>query len=68
MTAWAGSARFVPYARLYGGRAYAPKSYQNRITALVRELAANYGMNRRPVRARHRDVPRPHGKVRSSSP
>lgn len=49
----------VPYARLYGGRAYAPKSYQNQITALVRELAAKYGMNRRPVRA-HRDVPRPH--------
>lgn len=39
-----------PYARLYGGRAYAPKWYQERITGRVRELAAEYGIGRGPRR------------------
>ncbi|WP_207401263.1 Rv2578c family radical SAM protein [Actinomadura roseirufa] len=54
--------RLVPaYARLYGGRAYAPRSYQERITAQVRELAARYGLDRSPPPAAHRPVPPPPG-------
>jgi DNA repair photolyase len=34
------------YAELYGGRAYAPRSYQDRITAAVRRLAAAHGVGR----------------------
>ncbi|MFD0690045.1 Rv2578c family radical SAM protein [Actinomadura fibrosa] len=47
----------VPYARLYGGRSYASKEYQDRVTGMVRELAAKYGMVRRPPPAAHRGVP-----------
>ncbi|WP_067468436.1 Rv2578c family radical SAM protein [Actinomadura macra] len=43
----------VPYARLYGGGAYAPKEYQDGIVAQVRDLAAKYGIADPP----HRDVP-----------
>jgi DNA repair photolyase len=34
------------YLELYGGGAYAPKAYQNRIAGQVRELAENYGIGR----------------------
>ncbi|MBO2454117.1 intein-containing Rv2578c family radical SAM protein [Actinomadura barringtoniae] len=44
----------VPYARLYGGRAYAPKAFQDKISQRVRELADKHGIGRRP----HRDVRR----------
>jgi hypothetical protein len=37
----------VPYARLYRGGAYAPKEFQERISQRVRELAAEYGIDRR---------------------
>ncbi|GAA2593840.1 hypothetical protein SMC26_43030 [Actinomadura fulvescens] len=37
----------VPYARLYGDRAYAPKAYQERISARVKELADQYGIGGR---------------------
>jgi len=33
-----------PYRRLYGSGAYAPRAYQQRIGAQVRELAAQYGI------------------------
>ncbi|WP_243726207.1 Rv2578c family radical SAM protein [Actinomadura rubrisoli] len=47
----------VPYARLYGGGAYAPKRYRDGISARVRELAAEYGMDRSPPPpAAHRSV------------
>ena len=35
------------YARLYGDRAYAPRAYQERITARVQELAERYGIGGR---------------------
>ncbi|MBX6766236.1 MAG: Rv2578c family radical SAM protein [Actinomadura rubrobrunea] len=35
-----------PYARLYRGGAYAPRELQERISQLVRELAAKYGIDR----------------------
>lgn len=34
------------YARLYGARSYAPKSYQDEIAAKVRQLAAQHGIGR----------------------
>jgi DNA repair photolyase len=37
----------VPYARLYGRGAYAPREYQDRIAAQVRDLASRYGIGRR---------------------
>ncbi len=37
------------YAELYGPRSYAPKAYQDRITATVRELAAAHGVGRERV-------------------
>jgi DNA repair photolyase len=36
------------YDRLYGRGAYAPRSYQDDITAQVRELAGHYGIGARP--------------------
>ncbi len=48
-----------PYRRLYGTGAYAPKDYQQRISASVAELAAKYGVGRatpagaRRIAARH---------------
>ena len=47
------------YAELYAGRAYAPSSYQQRITAQVRELAQRYGVGR-ARRPTPRRTPRPH--------
>ena len=42
----------APYERLYGRGSYAPKSYQERISRLVREAAERHGITRRaPVRA-----------------
>ncbi|MFC5745428.1 intein-containing Rv2578c family radical SAM protein [Actinomadura rugatobispora] len=38
----------VPYARLYGNRAYAPREFQERISARVRDLAERHGIGRRP--------------------
>jgi DNA repair photolyase len=40
-----------PYRRLYGSRAYAPREYQQRITAQVRELAARYDVGKSSPRA-----------------
>jgi DNA repair photolyase len=37
----------VPYAKLYGPGAYAPKDYQERITRRVREAAQKHGLDRR---------------------
>ncbi|MFF0774163.1 Rv2578c family radical SAM protein [Nonomuraea wenchangensis] len=52
--------RLVPrYLELYGRGAYAPKAYQARITAQVRELAERFGVGRAvPAMARRRP-PRP---------
>jgi DNA repair photolyase len=51
------------YLDLYGGGAYAPKAYQNRIAGQVRELAEKHGVGRpRPAAAPARHVlraPRP---------
>jgi DNA repair photolyase len=38
------------YAELYGARAYAPRSYQDRIVAEVRRLAAAHGVGRTAAR------------------
>ncbi|WP_219467699.1 Rv2578c family radical SAM protein [Nonomuraea rhizosphaerae] len=44
--------RLVPrYLELYGRGAYAPESYQRRITDRVKELAQQYGIGRRPTPA-----------------
>jgi DNA repair photolyase len=37
----------APYQRLYGRGAYAPKEYQEKISARVRELADKYGITKR---------------------
>ncbi|MDS1269057.1 Rv2578c family radical SAM protein [Lipingzhangella sp. LS1_29] len=42
------------YEELYRGGAYAPKSYQRRITEQVRELAERYGVTRRTADAHRR--------------
>jgi len=50
------------YLDLYGGGAYAPKAYQNRIAGQVRELAAKHGVGRPRPAAPGRQVlsaPRP---------
>jgi DNA repair photolyase len=51
------------YLDLYGGGAYAPKAYQNRIAGQVRELADKHGVGRpRPVATTSRQIlsaPRP---------
>ncbi|WP_207936986.1 Rv2578c family radical SAM protein, partial [Actinomadura sp. KC216] len=44
----------VPYARLYGSGAYAPREYQDGIARQVRDLAARYGIG---DRAAHRPAP-----------
>ncbi|MEU5883880.1 radical SAM protein [Spirillospora sp. NPDC047279] len=51
----------VPYARLYRGGAYAPRDYQDQISARVRELAERYGIGRRGGRRgeRRRERERP---------
>lgn len=53
--------RLVPrYLELYGRGAYAPKAYQERITAQIRELAARHGIGRAsPARARRVPPPQP---------
>jgi DNA repair photolyase len=55
-----------PYRRLYGSRAYAPREYQQRIAALVTDLARQYGVGRaspaaarRPPGGRRPGGPRP---------
>ncbi|WUI03364.1 Rv2578c family radical SAM protein [Spirillospora sp. NBC_00431] len=48
----------VPYARLYGSGAYAPRDYQEDISRQVRDLAARYGIG---DRAAHRRTPPPPG-------
>jgi DNA repair photolyase len=52
----------APYARLYRGGAYAPKTYQDRIAAQVRDLAAEHGIGRRPHRTRPTPAPTPSSK------
>ncbi|WP_318836482.1 radical SAM family protein [Actinomadura rudentiformis] len=47
----------VPYARLYGNGAYAPKAFQDRISVRVKELAARYGVGRRAPRGPRRPSP-----------
>ncbi|WP_433479472.1 Rv2578c family radical SAM protein [Spirillospora sp. CA-142024] len=39
----------VPYARLYRGRAYAPREYQEDISRRVRDLAVKYGIGDRAL-------------------
>ena len=54
-----------PYERLYRGGSYAPKAYQEQISATVHELARRFGVGRagptnaRRVRARPRRSPEP---------
>jgi DNA repair photolyase len=47
-----------PYAELYGGRAYAPASYQRQIGKQVAALARTYGVGRATPRAARRLPPR----------
>ncbi len=53
--------RLVPrYLELYGRGSYAPKSYQQRVTGLVRELAERHGVGRgTPATARRAPSRRP---------
>ncbi|WP_243719689.1 Rv2578c family radical SAM protein [Actinomadura sp. KC06] len=44
----------VPYTRLYGSGAYAPREYQDDVARQVRDLAARYGIG---DRAAHRPAP-----------
>ncbi|MFG2001585.1 Rv2578c family radical SAM protein [Spirillospora sp. NPDC048911] len=55
----------VPYARLYGDGAYAPKDFQERISARVKELAAAHGIGGRTARRSARGPERP---VRPAGP
>jgi DNA repair photolyase len=49
-----------PYRRLYGARAYAPREYQQRIAAMVTDLARQYGVGRAsPAAARRQATSRP---------
>jgi len=51
-----------PYRRLYGSRAYAPREYQQRITAAVSDLARQYGVGRAsPAAARRPPAGPPRG-------
>jgi hypothetical protein len=51
--------RPVPrYERLYRGRSYAPKAYQQEIAARVHELAARYGVGRASPGNTRRVAPR----------
>ncbi|GAA4088246.1 intein-containing Rv2578c family radical SAM protein [Nonomuraea soli] len=57
---WLGHAhpRLVPrYLELYGRGAYAPKAYQERIAAQVREAAARHGIGRHRRSGSHRITP-----------
>ncbi|MEV4013699.1 Rv2578c family radical SAM protein [Nonomuraea angiospora] len=52
--------RLVPrYLELYGRGAYAPKAYQERVTGLVKELAARHGVGRATAAMARRLPPRP---------
>ncbi|MCK2216340.1 Rv2578c family radical SAM protein [Actinomadura sp. ATCC 31491] len=52
--------RLVPrYLELYGRGAYAPKAYQARVTAQVRELAERFGVGRDAPAGPRRRPPRP---------
>ncbi|GAA3240230.1 Rv2578c family radical SAM protein [Nonomuraea helvata] len=52
--------RLVPrYLELYGRGAYAPKSYQERVTGLVKELAERHGVGRATPAMARRLPPRP---------
>ncbi|MEW1847019.1 Rv2578c family radical SAM protein [Nonomuraea angiospora] len=52
--------RLVPrYLELYGRGAYAPKAYQERVTGLVKELAARHGVGRATPAMARRLPPRP---------
>ncbi|XVQ15403.1 intein-containing Rv2578c family radical SAM protein [Spirillospora sp. CA-255316] len=53
-----------PYARLYGNRAYAPREFQERISARVRDLAERYGIGGRSSPS----APSPHRGARPSPP
>ncbi|MCW2900689.1 MAG: Radical domain protein [Streptosporangiaceae bacterium] len=49
-----------PYERLYGRGAYAPKEFQERISRRVRDLATEYGIDRRATeRNAHRRIAAP---------
>jgi DNA repair photolyase len=50
-----------PYRRLYGSRAYAPREYQQRIAALVTDLARQYGVGRASPAAARRPASRASG-------
>ncbi|WP_425547485.1 Rv2578c family radical SAM protein [Actinomadura vinacea] len=47
------------YARLYGGRAYAPREFQDRIAARVRDLAERHGIGHRAPRPIRRPTSAP---------
>ncbi|MDF5758019.1 Rv2578c family radical SAM protein [Spongiactinospora sp. TRM90649] len=52
--------RLIPrYREMYGRGAYAPKSYQRRVTAQVAELARRYGVGRSAPARPHRQARRP---------
>jgi DNA repair photolyase len=57
-----------PYRRLYGSRAYAPADYQQRITGLVRELAARYRIGKTGPRAARSLPPRQAGRTTGGQP
>jgi DNA repair photolyase len=48
-----------PYRRLYGSRAYAPREYQQRIAAMVTDLARQYGVGKASPAAARRPAGRP---------
>src|SRR5712691_4260363 len=54
-----------PYRRLYGSRAYAPREYQQRIAAMVTDLARQYGVGRASPSAARRPAGRPAGPGRA---
>ena len=60
-----------PYRRLYGSRAYAPREYQQRIAAMVTDLARQYGVGRASPSAARRPAGRlagPGGQGRAGGP
>jgi len=57
-----------PYRRLYGSRAYAPREYQQRIAAMVTDLARQYGVGRASPPAARRPAGRPAGPGRPGRP
>ncbi|HWG02388.1 MAG TPA: Rv2578c family radical SAM protein [Trebonia sp.] len=55
------------YAALYRGSAYAPRDYQQRISAQVRDLADRYGVGSRHIRRTRASVPAPSGDGRPAA-